>query len=954
MIEDRRTAGGRGAWTRRGALRRRGIRLAALALALALAAPAAAQPSDERCTTLEACTEALEGGRYEVAEAGLERLRRGRDGARAAVALGRVYLATGRYEEAADLARPLSRRGDARVAAATLLGEAEMARGRLDEAQQAFEAVIGEASAHRARVMLGRLLMRRGREQAAQMPLMALIQAYNDETIGDDDAAGLAYVAMAAVMLDSPHDANDAFQQSTRADDTRVETQLEWARLFLSKYDTGHAEESVTAALEHNPNSAVGRALLARIKLEQSLDFVAAQRELDRALEIDPNLVMAHVTRAGIAIRDMDLDAAQEHLDRALAIDPNDLEALSVRAALRFLQDDDAAYERAVRETLQRNPRYSEMYTIIADYADWEHRYPQIVEMAREALRIDPDDALAHATLGINLLRMGQEEEGLEALREAWRRDRFNVRVYNTLNLFDDVLGQEYERVEAAPFVFRMHTEERPVMERYVTETLRRAYRDMRRRYGFTPQTPIHIEMFSDPQHFSVRTSGLPNVGVQGVCFGQVITALSPRGGPFNWAQITWHELAHVFHIQMSNNRVPRWFTEGLAEYETIIARPEWHREQDHRLYRAMRSGRVPPVRQLNHAFTHARSGEDMTVAYYASSMLVKYIAERFGFDRVVRMLREWGRGRSTDEVIQRALGISVDELDRDFRRHTEQRLADRADDFAVDYPAYRDLDRFRERAAQHPDDADAQAALAASLMVNGELEEATEAMHRALRLDRNQPVARFTAARLALTRRDARTARADLRLLIESGHDGYEPRLLQARLFMSQRDARLARRALEAAARIDPERPEAWQGLMQIARRTDDDDLRFRALRRLADIDQHDRTANRALLAELAERGEWDLAREYGERGVLVDPLHAESHRLYAEALIRADEHAEALREADTALAAEPEEPGPVHLTRARALRGLRRMREAREAAEAAVSADPSLREAAGEITGR
>ncbi|HBQ12735.1 MAG TPA: hypothetical protein DEF51_16880, partial [Myxococcales bacterium] len=112
----------------------------------------------------------------------------------------------------------------------------------------------------------------------------------------------------------------------------------------------------------------------------------------------------------------------------------------------------------------------------------------------------------------------------------------------------------------------------------------------MRRRYGFTPTTPVHVEMFSDNQHFSVRTSGLPNMGVQGVCFGQVVTALSPRAGPFNWAQITTHELAHVFHIQLSRNRVPRWFTEGLAEYETIIARPEWQREQDHRLWLALQS----------------------------------------------------------------------------------------------------------------------------------------------------------------------------------------------------------------------------------------------------------------------------------------------------------------------------------------------------------------------------
>lgn len=906
----------------------------------------------ESCADLASCRQALARGAYPVAEQGLERLRRGGTRAEATVALARVYLETGRYQEAADLVRPLSQRGAARVDAATLLGEAEMARGRLDEAQRALESVSSEAPAHRARVMLGRVLLRRGRDADAQTPLMALVGAYNDGTIGENDAEGLCYVGMAAWMLESPHDANDAFVESTRVDPRRVETQLEWAQLFVRKYDAGHAEESVRQALAANPNSARAHALLARIQLEQSLDFVAAQAELDRALAIDPNLVAAHVTRAGIAIRDMDLIAAEQHLTRALAVDPNDLEALSVVAALRFLQEDEAGHRRAVREVLSRNPSFSELYTIIADYADWEHRYPQIVEMAREALRIDPTDALAHATLGMNLLRMGEEQEGLAALREAWQRDRFNVRVYNTLNLYDDVIGREYEEIQAAPFVFRMHREERPIMERYVTTTLRSAWEDMRRRYHFTPRTPVRIEMFSSAQHFSVRTSGLPNVGVQGVCFGQVVTALSPRGGPFNWGQITWHELAHVFHIQMSNNRVPRWFTEGLAEYETIIARPEWRREEDHRLHLALSQNRLPPLRNLNHAFTHARTGEDVMTAYYASSMIVKYIAERFGFDRVARMLREWGQGRTSEEVIQRALGVSIDDLDRDFREHTRQRLAARATDFAVDFARYADLDAARARAEQSPNDASAHAELAAALVGNGQAQEAEQAAQEALRRDAANPIALFVSARLALARRDPRAADQHLARLITGGHDGYEVRLLSARAAFGRRDPQAARAALEAAANIDGDRPEAWQGLAEVSERLRDPELRLRAMRRLAEIDQHDRDTNHDLMVMLAERDAWADVLRYGEMSVFADPLRADSRRLLAEAYLRANRARDALPEVDAALAAHPEQPGPVHLLRARILAALRRGREAREAAERAVAADPSLREQAGAIT--
>ena len=123
---------------------------------------------------------------------------------------------------------------------------------------------------------------------------------------------------------------------------------------------------------------------------------------------------------------------------------------------------------------------------------------------------------------------------------------------------------------------------------------------------------------------------------------------------------------------------------------------------------------------------------------------------------------------------------------------------------------------------------------------------------------------------------------------------------------------------------------------------------LRQRALRAYVDLDQHNAGRNFELMQALAERGDWDGVREYGLRAVYVDPFNAEARRLYAEALLRADEDREALTQADLALAAEPEQPGPVHLTRARALVALRRMRDARAAAAAATQADPSLADAA------
>jgi cellulose synthase operon protein C len=891
--------------------------------------------------SVEDAQRAIAAGFYEEAGSYLEGL--GSPAPAARLALARLALITGRYSEAEAHARAAAKDAGLRAVALTLAGESLAARGQLAEAEVTLRAVADASAAHRARVLLGRVLERQGKPEARSW-FYKLVAAYNDDTISLRDGEGLAYVGMAAWALGAARDANEAFQQATRADAERVETQIEWARLFLEKYDTGHAEESVRHALGRNPNHPEARELLARIRIAQSYDFKGAEAQIERALGVNPNLVRAHVTLAGMALRDGDEALTDRHLARALSVDTHDLEARSLRAAVALIHGDRRRFAQAEGQVLARHSTFARMYTIIADYADWEHRYAEIVELARKAVRLDPSDGVAHATLGLNLMRTGAEEEGLGALREAWRRDRFNVQVYNTLNLYDDVIPKEYEDLGRGPFVFRMHREERAILERYVPALLEGAHRAMVRRYGFTPEGPVRIELYGHPEHFAVRTTGLPRLGVQGVCFGKVITALSPRGGPFNWGQITWHELAHVFHLQLSRNRVPRWFTEGLAEHETMVARPEWKREMDHTLWLALEGGRVPPVALMNRAFTHAESAEDMMTAYYASSRVVQYVVERFGMPKVVQMLRAWGRGQATPQVVREVLGVDLDTLDRDFRAHIRRALEPRARDFTVDFARFTEIEPLQRAAEGRPDDAEAQAAFAAGLLVAGRRDEGLARAERAVALAPRQPTARFVLARMALAGGDRRAAAGHLRQLLAGGVDGYEVRRLLARALTEGADTAAVRTELEAAARIDPERPEAWMGLMALASKQKDASLRLRALERLAQIDEHGRATVRSLLPLLAEKGRHADLVTYGEMALLVDPLHAGTHRWLAEGYLHSGQPKKALFELDSALLAAPEQPGPIHLARARALVALGRRGEAQRAADAAVAADPSL----------
>ncbi len=857
--------------------------------------------------------------------------------------LARLLFDTGRYAEAAERAELGAREPSQRIASTTIQAEALAARGLLDEAERTFRSVAGEPLAFRARARLGSLLLDRGRRDEARPWLESLLEAHRrGET---KRARELAEVALAARRLGQFALANDTFREAALRDRKRAETQLEWALMFLDKHDFKHAGQSVLEALEHNRNHPVAHTLMARLTLQQSLDFDEADSALARAFAVNPNLVLAHATRATMALRDMELAAADAALDRALAIDPRDLEALSLRAAVRFLADDAAGFAKAKRAVLEQNPRFSRMFSIIAEYAEWEHRYPELVELAREALAIDPEDAYARATLGLNLLRTGEETAGLRELRASWERDRYNVQVYNTLNLYDGPIARDYQSFSHPPFEFRLHRDERPVLEPYLAPLTTRAYGDLRKRYAFTPQGPLHIELYADSVQFSVRTTGLPSLGVQGVCFGKVVTGLSPKAGPVNWGQIVWHELSHVFHLQMSKGRVPRWFTEGLAEYETTIARPEWKREDDALLYDALREDRLPPLESMNRAFTRTRTPRDLMTAYYAAFSAVKYIVERFGIERVRAMLKLWGEQQPTAAVVSRALGVSLADLDRDFRAHTEERLGRMARDFQVDFAPFRDFAEAKAAAARTPADPEVQAALAMSAILHDDFVTAGAAAREAIRRAPKHRIANFALARVALEQNDAVLAEKCLRNILASGADGYSLRMLLVHASLARREVARARQELEAAIALDPDRPEAWQNLLEVAGKLNDEALALRAVAALAKLDQHDRALHAAHVALLAKSDAWTDVVPAAETAMYLDPGNAALHWHLGRAYFMTGKHGLALVELDRALALGHPEVGGIQLTRARALLALGKRPQARAAAEAAIHAEPGLR---------
>ncbi|MEZ4405577.1 MAG: tetratricopeptide repeat protein [Polyangiales bacterium] len=896
------------------------LRDVALAVALTLAAPAARADN-------AAARAALARGDYAGAEAALRRPR-ANERAAADRMMGEVLLATGRYDEARALGERMGRSPSTRAAGLTLEGEALAAVGRYDDAVARWRSAYERgpaAQSWRARALAAQWCFRLGRMDDVRDASNGLIDAYNDATdrAGNADAGArrgpladaefLTYVGVAARARGALRNANEVFNEALRVDPRNVEANVEQAELMLATEDLRPGGQALRAALEVNPHHPRALVLRARTRLASDLDLAHARDDLEAALAVNPRLPSALATEAAIALRDGDVAEAERLLARAEAVNPRDLDVMTARGVARFRADDMEGFRRHFDALFALSPTRAEAYETLADFADWEHRYDEAITLLREglarpAMAADPRlAARVRAFLGLNLLRTGREDDGLRELRASFDASRFNVRVANVLNFYERTVPTDYVTETEGPFRIRYHREERAILRRFVPDLLRRAWADMVRRYGFTPEGPISIELFADVEHFSVRTAGVPEIGVQGVCFGRVVTALSPRGGPFNWAQILWHELGHVFAIQRSRSRVPRWFTEGLSEWEAFHADPHWSREEDPALARALRAGRVPRVADFNTAFTHARRPEDLTVAYYAASRLVEHIIDRYGFDRAAAMLPLWGAGRSTPDVVQQALGVSADALDASFRASLAPRLARYTNAFDPDPNTYRDREALERAAGERPSDADAQADAAAATMLAGEAESAARFAEASIRLVSATPLARWVRARLAMARRDPREALTELDVIFTAGADGYELRVFEARAAAAARDDARARRALEAATRLDPTQVEAFLLLARLHERARRDDDRLAALREVVRLDQHDRRALRQLIETLLSRSAWTEIRDLARHAVQLDPESPATHYAIGQALTELGDRAGAAAAYEAALDLNP-----------------------------------------------
>ncbi|HEY1586109.1 MAG TPA: hypothetical protein VGH63_10520, partial [Polyangia bacterium] len=492
----------------------------------------------------------------------------------------------------------------------------------------------------------------------------------------------------------------------------------------------------------------------------------------------------------------------------------------------------------------------------------------------------------ALAEIGSNWLRLGEDQKGLDALKEAWKRDPYNVRTYNLLQLFEDVIPKEYVLVEGTPFRFRVAKREEKVLLHYVKPLVTKEYAELVRRYGFTPTGPLTIELYTNPEHYAVRTVGLPGLEALGVTFGKVVTGMSPAGGRFNWGLMLWHEVAHIFSIQMSRARVPRWFTEGLSEYETVRLDPTWGRRTHAELAHALAEGKLLGVADLNLGFTRARDVSHMVVTYHQAAEEVMFLVRRFGFDVVPKALAMFGEGKDTAQVIPAITGMSVKAYDAAFEADLRARLKPYENNFYVKASDISDVEGLRDEIAEHPTDARAKGRMAMALVKAQRGEEAEKLIAQAMSTVARPREIFLAAAELDLARKDRAGAKKMLHDLIDQLHgDGYDARLWLGKIAVDEGNLEEAKAQLALAKGFDPDSAEPYVLLAKALLKTDQD-AAVRELEKAAELEVMDGSIPKALVEIYEKKQRWADVVRVARLSQFIDPYDFDVHASMEKAL--------------------------------------------------------------------
>ncbi len=479
--------------------------------------------------------------------------------------------------------------------------------------------------------------------------------------------------------LEEWQQANEQFRLATQPANSKALYKVRWGMLLHQRFNDADAADLFREALAKEPSNAEAYVGLAMVSAD-GFDGKAAEY-LRNAMALDPKIAEAHELMADVALANDDRDLAASQADQAIALENDALDALAIHAALELIADHSP--DPWVAKIQAINPHYGEAYARVAHHLELHYRYEDAVSYYRKAIDIAPRLWAAHSALGIDLMRLGKEDEPFKELQLSYDNGYRDAATVNSLRLLDSY--KNFDTVRDTTTILKLNKSEAALLQPYLQSELHTILATYEKKYQMKLSGPVQVEVYPNHEDFAVRTMGMPGLGALGVTFGKVVAMDSPsarKPGEFNWGSTLWHEMSHVFILSATHHRVPRWFTEGLAVHEEGERSPEWTAPVTPEVLLAVRDKKLLPVSKLDRGFVYPDYPSQVVVSYFQAGSICDFISAKWSEATLLQMVHSYANLQTTPQVIQNDLGVSPDEFDKQYLAWINQKYGPQAAHF--------------------------------------------------------------------------------------------------------------------------------------------------------------------------------------------------------------------------------------------------------------------------------
>jgi tetratricopeptide (TPR) repeat protein len=378
----------------------------------------------------------------------------------------------------------------------------------------------------------------------------------------------------------------------------------------------------------------------------------AAAAAAERALALDPQLADAHLLLAELDLDNTRYEEARRRIDTVLEFNPSHLEARALLGAIAYVRDDRAAFDAEVRRVLEINPAS-------ARSTGWPARWRHATTASRKPRR-------SRARRSRSIRRRAGPRRDRHAPDAHGRRGR-GPRLARPCLPLDPVRRGHLQPPRPARQAREVRGRSRKATSSSsCTPKKRRCSRtspcrSRRRRCGRCRERYRVQAGRADPDRDLPGARRLRRPHARAARHDRrarrLLRARRHHGlaaarppGSFSWEATLWHEMAHVFTLQMSKQRVPRWLTEGISVYEEARARPEWGRDMQVPFAVALEQGKALKLADLNAGSTGPRPSRWPTTRRRCSSITSSGRTGKTSCTRSSARTATGGRGRGDRE----------------------------------------------------------------------------------------------------------------------------------------------------------------------------------------------------------------------------------------------------------------------------------------------------------------